>query len=202
MNKDQPIFKSVFGEKWEHLPPVMRKHYINRPYSKDVVTVEGKMDIDCSGIMTLLFPFFKLFKLLVPYKGKGIPVTVYFRSHPNSSAFYFDRTFYIPDKKPYHFRSYMLPIRDNIVVEVMRFGIGWRTIYSYDGKKIFLKHHGYVWKIFGFLIPLPLNFILGKVHTEKEATSENSFHMKMEITHPLFGKYTYGGQFTIINSQQ
>lgn len=201
MNEAQPIFKPVFGEDWERLPTVMHKHYANRAYTNDIVTVSGKMNIDYSGLFNVLMPLFKLFKVLVPYKEKNIPVTVNFRSNPNSSAFHFDRTFYIPDKKPYYFRSYMLPIKDNIVVEFMFLGIGWQTKYDYDGNKVILKHHGYVWKLFGWLIPLPFNFIFGRVHMEKEALSENSFRLNMQITHPIFGKYIYAGEFKILREQ-
>lgn len=200
-DKQQPIFKPVFGGDWEKLPIVMHKHYANRPYSYDVVTVSGKMNIDYSGLFNLLIPLFKLFKILVPYKGKDIPVTVNFRSNPNSSAFHFDRTFHIPGKKPYYFRSYMLPIKDNVVFEFMFLGIGWRIKYNYDGNKVTLKHDGYVWKLFGFHIPLPFNFILGKIHTEKEALSEDSFRLDMQITHPVFGKYIYEGKFKILSEQ-
>lgn len=40
----EPIFKSIFGESWDFLSPVMKKHYANRPYTDDVTVVEGTLD--------------------------------------------------------------------------------------------------------------------------------------------------------------
>ena len=49
-----PIFQSIFGEQWSVLPPVMHKHYANRPRSNDVVTVEGLMKVEVSLFVKLL----------------------------------------------------------------------------------------------------------------------------------------------------
>jgi len=38
--KTDPTFKSIFGENWENLPPVMKQRYTNRPYSSEVTTVK------------------------------------------------------------------------------------------------------------------------------------------------------------------
>jgi Domain of unknown function (DUF4166) len=199
MSNDQPIFKYVFGEKWENLPLVMRNFYANRPDCKEVVMVEGKMDIGCSRMMRLLFPIFKFFKVLVPYQGKNIPVTINLCSNLNSSVLHFNRTFKFSDKKLYYFNSYMLPIKKNVVVEFVFLGLGWRTVYICKGNKVILKHNGYVWKLFGLLIPLPLSLLLGKIDIEKEAISDNLFHLKMKIAHLLFGEYWYSGEFKIID---
>ena len=195
--RHEPIFKSVFGEKWDTLPPVMRQHYRNHPFSNDVVTVQGKMTIQSSGVLKFFLPLFKFFKVLAPHEGENIPVTVYLRSDPHSYAFHFDRTFYFPDKKPYHFRSYMLPIKNNIVVEFVFAGIGWCTAFISTGNKVILEYKGFVWKIFGLLIPLPLAFLFGKVHLEKEALSDNTFRLHMEMNHWI-GNYIYAGEFKIL----
>ncbi len=192
----EPIFKPVFGDDWEKLPPVFRKHYANRPYSNDVVTVQGKMDISYSRFARLMMPFFKMLGTLVPYQGNNIDVTVKFKSDTDSAKFQYDREFRFSGKEPYYFRSYMVQIKDDIVVEFMRFGIGWRTRFTSEGNKVILNHAGYVWKLFGFIIPLPISLIIGKGYAEEEALSENEFKMKMEINHPLFGKvFEYSGEF-------
>lgn len=192
----EPIFKPVFGNNWEVLPLVFRKHYANRPYSNDVVTAKGKMNIKYSFLAKLMLPLFKLLKTLVPYQGENIPTTVYFRSDMDSARFHYDRQFDFPGKPAYYFRSYMVQIKDNIVVEFMRFGIGWRTRFTSEGNKVILNHAGYVWRLFGFIIPLPISLIIGTGYAEEEALSETEFKMKMEITHPLFGKvFEYSGEF-------
>lgn len=197
MNK-KPIFQSIFADSWEKLPSVMHKHYANRAYSTDVVRVEGNMDIEFGWFIRLLLPFLRLFSVLVPYKGNDIPVTVNFLSEVNSAAYCLKRTFNFPNSPPYIFFSRLIQIKDDIVVELMKSGIGWKHRFYYNGNKVVLKHRRYIWKLFGIMIPIPIKLFLGKVHAEEEVLSDNSFRMKMHITHPLLGKiYEYRGIFTV-----
>lgn len=197
MNKKEPLFKTALGSAWDHLPPTFQKRYMNRPFSHDMITVEGKMDIHFSKIMSCLMPFFRLFHVLVPYKGNNISVKVDFRSEVNSDAVYFDRKFYFPGKPLYQFNSRMHVIGHQDVIERMAFGMGWRTHYFYDGKKIVMQHKGYVWRIFGLNIPIPLNIFVGIGHAEEEVIDDHSYRVTMTMTHPWFGTmYSYSGDFT------
>lgn len=197
MNKNEPIFKLVFGEAWDKLPPVFQKRYMNRPYSNDVTTVEGEMEINYSKTMSCLMPFFRLLHVLVPYKGKNIPVKVDFRSHMDSDAVCLYRKFYFPGKQPYEFNSCMYAIQENTVVERMNLGMGWKTHYFYDGKKVVMQHKGYVWRVFGLNIRIPLEIFVGIGHAEEEVIDDNSYKVTMSMTHPWFGlMYSYSGNFT------
>ncbi len=200
---DAPIFASIFGASWSDLPPVLHKHYANRPFSHDVVTVEGMMEVAVSPLARILSPLLRVAGALVPYEGENIPVTVHFRSEPDSRAFCFDREFRFPGKPPYHFRSRMEPIGGNEVIEYMGLGIGWRAAYTYGGGKVSLTHKGYVWRIFGIRIPLPLELLLGKGSAEEKALDDTTFRMKMDIVHPWFGEvYRYGGEFKFFNNEE
>jgi hypothetical protein len=197
MNHPEPTFKPIFGSDWDKLPPVFQKRYVNHPFSADLATVEGKMDIDFAKIMACFMPFFKLFHVLVPYKGNDIPVKVNFRSEKDSAAVCLDRTFFFPDKKPYEFNSRMLLIKENEVIERMALGLGWRTHYYYDGTKVIMEHRGYVWQIFGLNIPLPLEIFIGRGHAEEEVVDDNAYRVTMAMLHPWLGVlYSYSGVFT------
>jgi hypothetical protein len=196
MNTLQPLFQFVFGQQWDQLPPALRKRYANHSYSNELVTVTGKLNVHYSRFMSFLLPLLKLVGALVPYQGNDVPVTVKFQSHKDSPAIHFDRTFYFPDKKPYDFWSRIEVIQANDVIEFMRFGIGWRITYLLDGSKVVMQHNGYVCKLFGKIIPLPVSLLMGKCYAEEVATSDNSFRMLMHLTHPLFGKmFEYAGEF-------
>ncbi len=198
MTIDVPIFQSIFGQQWPLLPSVMHKHYANRPYCNDVVTVEGIMKVELSLFARLLSPLLRIAGALVPCAGENIPVTVHFRSEPDSNIYVFDRIFCFPGKAPYHFRSRMQPVGGSEIVEFMRIGIGWQVRYGYDGQKVVMAHRGYVMKLFGKLIRLPLELLLGRGYAEEEALSDKSFRMYMDIRHPLFGKiYSYSGEFAL-----
>ncbi len=200
-NNTQPICKPLFGTQWDLLPAIIRHRYAIHGYSNDAIQLEGKMEVYFSRLLSIFMPLFKIIGVLVPYRGKDVPVKVTFHSNPDTNVFYIGRTFYFPDKKPYYFNSHMVTASNNEAIEFMRFGFGWKMIYHYDGNKVILQHKGYVFKIFDSKITLPISFLIGKVYVEEMALSNNSYQMLMKITHPLFGKlFEYSGIFRIIKS--
>ena len=191
----EPIFKVILGEQWTTLPPVMQAHYMVRPYSEDKVVATGALDISISPFISLMA---HITGMLIAYSGKNVPVTVTFRSGRHSGAFYFDRVFHYPGRGDIRFCSRMEAIGGNELVEFMGFGIGWRNAYVWDGKKMLLQHRGYVWRILGLLIPLPLSFFIGKAYAEETPISDDVFSMWTHIKHPLFGEgLRYAGTFEI-----
>jgi hypothetical protein len=196
--KADPVFKAVFGNDWDRLPTVMHRHYANRAFHDDVVTVAGHLDVVSSPLGRFLKPFFLLARTLVPYEGRNTPCAVTFSTNSRSGAFFFDRAFSFPGQKPYHFRSVMIPLGGNEVIERMGLGLCWRMHYAWDGEKVILGHKGYAWSIFGFLIPLPLGILIGKGYAEEIPLSDDEFSMMTEIRHPLWGRiFGYSGTFCI-----
>lgn len=194
--KQEPTFKPIFGDAWDDLPPVIKKHYANRPYTNDKVTVEGHLDVSCAKHMSLLAPVFWLLGTVPPINEKAVPVTVHFESKPDTKEFCFNRIFHFKDRKPYEFRSRMIQTKGNEVIEVMRFGISWRMNYLWEGGKVILRHKGYALKAFGHFIPLPITWLLGRGDAEEWAVGDDTFDMCATITHPWLGKvYEYKGQF-------
>ncbi len=199
--KAEPIFKSIFGKHWDDLPPVMQKHYANRPYTDDVHVVRGTLDVMSKAPIKWLGPIMKLMGQ-IPARNEGdVPVTVSFESDQNSKSFHFVRTFNFKNSAPYVFHSRMMQIKGNEVVELMRFGLGWKMRYRWDGKKVVLAHSGYILNLFGHFIPVPLSVFMGKGYAEEIAVDENNFDMITNITHPLWGRvYQYKGRFEVMSS--
>ncbi len=195
----EPIFKPIFGDAWNDLPVVIKKHYANRPFTTDRVTVEGHLDISCAWQMRLLSPLLWLMGSVPPVNEKAVPVTVHFDSSPENRRFSFNRVFHFRLRRSYSFRSSMIQIFDNEVVEVMRYGVCWRMNYLWREGKVILQHKGYALMVFGGLVPLPLTFLLGRGDAEEVAVDENSFEMRATVTHFWFGKvYEYKGRFRVI----
>ncbi len=195
---NEPIFKSIFGKDWDQLPPVMHKHYANRPYSNDVTIVEGTLDVMCAGPIKILAFLFWLMRGIPPYNEKNVPVTVSFGSDGNSKFFHFNRVFHFKTRKPYCFKSRMIQVKDNEVIEVMSSRLGWRMNYVWEDERIKLKHKGYVLYLLGQFIPLPLTFLIGEGNAEEVAVDENVFAMIVTIRHPWLGKiYEYKGRFEV-----
>jgi hypothetical protein len=194
----EPIFQTVFGERWHDLPLALQQRYANRPFSNDVVTIDGFLTVEMSRLSKLMAPIFYLTGTLVPYHGENIPVTVEFKSERGSDACHFDRTFRFPGRRPYRFRSTLRPRRGAEIVERMPIGIGWHARYSVDDGKVCVEHLGYGVGLFGRFVRIPLEWIFGRGTAEEEAIDEHHFRMAMEIVHPLLGKvYGYRGTFSI-----
>jgi len=198
INPSQPIFQSVFGNQWENLPDVFKQHYQNKAYTEDKVSFSGKLNIVSEGWMDVLFPVFRLLKVLTPFKGNEIPVAVQLRSHSDSAALHFYRGFHLPNKPLYHFSSMVLPLKNNLVIEKMFLGIGMRMAFICDNTKLIMEPRGYVWKFKNWVIPLPLTWLFGRVVTQQIALSSERFWLKMELTHFLLGKYSYEGDLSLI----
>ena len=194
----EPTFKSIFSNGWDDLPPVMKKHYANRPYTDDETVVEGTLDVMCKPPLLWLAPLMKFMGQIPARNEQGVPVTVRFKSDKESKAFHFNRTFNFGGAKPYTFRSRMVQIRDNEVIEIMRFGLGWKMLYLWDGEKVVLQHRGYALRLFGHFIPVPLTLLMGEGYAEEIAVNDDTFDMITHIIHPWWGKvYEYKGRFKV-----
>jgi len=194
LNPEEPIFAGVFGQDWNSLPPVFHQHYAIRPFSKDRVELSGTLDVHVSLFVRIIS---RLTGMLVPFSGSDVPVTVIFISD-KSGAFRFDRRFQFPNKSDVIFQSRMVRICEDELIEFMRFGFGWRFSCIWDGQKVMLNHRGYVWRILGLTLPIPMSLIIGKGYAEEEALSDDRFRMYTHALHPLFGKtFGYTGEFTI-----
>jgi len=192
----RPIFQDVFGDDWDRLPKVMRDHYAVRPYSNDSVTVEGTLDVKVSKLIRIMS---LMTGALVSKSGKNVPITVTFRSGENSRDFHFDRTFHFPDGEQ-RFLSRMKHVRGNELIEFMRFGVGWKMAYSWTGKKVTLTHRGYIWRIFGLDLSIPLGLVLGRGEAEETPVSDDVFEMWTRTRHPWFGDgLAYSGSFKVTN---
>jgi len=194
-----PLFKQVFGKDWNDLPEVMRKHYAAEVFKDDIQTIQGSLDI---FIKPWLKGLAKLTGQLVSQSGENVPVTVSFSCKGHANSFFFDRQFFFPDGEVQHFESRMVWQGGNVLIEFMRFGLGWKLAYSWEDERVILRHRGYVWRVLGFNLPIPLSVILGKGYAEEIPLDENSFEMKTYTEHFLFGKtFGYSGRFEITDKK-
>lgn len=195
-NEGLPLFAHVLGDDWQTLPPVMKKRFSNRTYTNDMVLVNGIMTIKSSRWMRFIKPVLKLTGALIQQDGENIPVIVKFRSESNTSRYWFDREFSF--NQPVRFKSYMMNIKNNIMVEFMRFNVGWRAKFSVCGNRVVMSHYGYVFRLFNILIPLPISLFLGRCDAVERPISDDTFSMEMSLNHFLLGEiYQYNGIFKI-----
>jgi hypothetical protein len=199
MAPDTPIFRILLREEWDRLGEVIRHHYFLRPFSNDYVCVTGTMhEVHHSRVAKLLLPIAQLFGALVPHRGIDVPIQVHYNAQPDRDTLHWDRVFHFPGRKPFHFRSYMEHAGDNCVIEFVRFGVGMRLrVTAEDGALVF-RDEGYIWRLFGVDVPIPVGLLLGRAYVEERPVDAQNFSMRMSLRHPLLGElFRYSGSFSL-----
>lgn len=195
---EKSVFQSVLADDWDNLGSIIRRHYFLKPKSKDAICVTGEMsEIHHTKIAKLLIPFGLLFGAIVPYRGKNIPIDVHYTSNPNNSNIYWDRVFKFKNGN-FHFKSYMEPVKENEVIEFVRFGVGIRLKVTAENGALVFRDIGYIWRVRGYNIPIPGKWLMGKVYVEERPIDDKYFSMKMTLEHPLLGiLFKYTGKFEL-----
>ncbi|MBV1882436.1 MAG: DUF4166 domain-containing protein [Pseudomonadales bacterium] len=193
------IFEIVLGDQWDDLCDVIKRHYSLKPFSDDYVCVRGEMsEVYHSAAAKLLIPFAILFGAVVPFRGSNVPIEVHYNSNTRNGNLYWDRIFKFSDKNHFHFKSHMEHIQGNEVVEFVRLGVGMRLKVTAEEGAIIFRDNGYIWRLLGVTIPIPVNLVLGSAYVEERSIDDSTFSMKMIIKHPLFGvMFRYAGKFKL-----
>lgn len=194
-----PVFEQVLGDDWDKLGSIIQRHYFLRPFSNDYICVKGTMnEVHHSAFAKLLIPMARIFGALVPYRGKDAPIEVHYTARPDDATIHWDRVFHFPGRPPFHFRSHMEQIGPRRVIEFVRFGVGMKLrVTAEDGALVF-RDEGYIWRLFGMDVPLPMSLLMGSAYIEERPVDEDNFSMRMTLIHPLFGQlFRYEGNFTL-----
>jgi hypothetical protein len=201
--KAPPVFQQVLGPAWQRLGAVVRRHYAMAPFSDDHVCVRGVMgEVWHAPWAALLMPFGRLFGALVPHTGRDVPIEVHYRCRPGNDHLHWDRVFHFAGRAPFHFRSHMEhdPGRAGEVVEYVRFGIGMRLAVSAEDGALVFRDRGYIWRVAGLRMALPLGLLLGTAYVEErpDPRDANGFTMRMRLRHRWFGDvFRYEGRFRL-----
>lgn len=197
--KSTRIFAPIFGSQWEELPNVFKRRYGHCSFSDDKIVVRGVLDIECRGVFNVMRPFYRILGSVPAVSERDVDVQVTFTSSQTSEMFHFDRIFDFKQRRPYAFSSRFICLDNLDVMEVMRFGITWRSRFSYENNTVKMYHKGYALHLFGRYVPLPITWLMGAGYGEEIMVDDETFDMLVKITHPLFGEvYSYTGQFKII----
>lgn len=196
----RPVIKQALGKNWDDLDDIVKQHYEMTSGESSEMTIKGVMDeVYHSNIAKLFLLPGRFFGALVPYKGRNIPTEVRnWTSEEDCKAMFWHRTLDFPNKAPLIFASRMEHIKDDEIIEYVRYGMGIRMSMSVDDGALIFKSKGYVWKIGGISIPIPTWLILGEAKIIEKGTAVDKFYINFEMVHPLFGKtFSYSGHFYI-----
>ncbi|MCF6257608.1 MAG: DUF4166 domain-containing protein [Gammaproteobacteria bacterium] len=197
--KQQPVIKKALGENWEKLADIIKQHYDITPGKPSNMLIKGVMDeVYHSAIAKLFILPGRIFGALVPYKGKNIPTEVRnWTTSDNRKAMFWHRTLAFPGKPPVIFESRMEHIKDDEIIEYVRYGMGIRMRISVKDSALIFNSIGYVWQLGKIKIPIPTWAILGNAEIIEKAISDDQFFIDFQITHPLFGRtFAYSGVYS------
>ena len=201
--KQQPVIKKALGENWDELADIVKQHYDITPGKPSNMTIKGIMDeVYHSPIAKLFLLPGRVFGALVPYKGKNIPTEVqYWTTTDNNAAMFWHRTLEFPNKAPVIFKSRMEYVKNDEIIEYVRYGMGIRMRMSVNNGALIFKSIGYIWKLGEIKIPIPTWAILGNAEITEKSISDDKFFIDFHITHPLLGRtFAYSGVFSIVKS--
>jgi len=196
--KQQPVIKKALGENWEKLADTVKQHYDITPGKPSNMLIKGVMDeVYHSAIAKLFILPGRIFGALVPYKGKNIPTEVRnWTASDNHKAMFWHRTLAFPGKPPVIFESRMEHIKDDEIIEYVRYGMGIRMRISVKDNALIFNSIGYVWQLGKIKIPIPTWAILGNAKITEKAISDDQFFIDFQIIHPLFGRtFAYSGVY-------
>lgn len=196
--KQQPVIKKALDENWEKLADIIKQHYDITPGKPSNMLIKGVMDeVYHSAIAKLFILPGRIFGALVPYKGKNIPTEVRnWTTSDNRKAMFWHRTLAFPGKPPVIFESRMEHIKDDEIIEYVRYGMGIRMRISVKDSALIFNSIGYVWQLGKIKIPIPTWAILGNAEIIEKAISDDQFFIDFQIIHPLFGRtFAYSGVY-------
>jgi hypothetical protein len=188
--------RQALGTEWPLLGDIIRRHYDLPPHTDNRFEVEGTMEVTVSPVGRLFTTASRFFDALVPFKGRGIPVTVRNWSQTDSKAMFWHRTFRYPGKRPVIFHSRMEYLGGREIVEYVKFGLGIRMHLSAEGETLRFDSQGYHWNLGPLTLHLPDWLLLGKAVIREIPESPEAFRVEFTIDHPLWGRtFGYAGRF-------
>ena len=200
MSHQKPVIKKALGQQWHKLSTLVQRHYDITPGKPSHMVIKGVMkEVYHSPIAKLFLLPGRLFGALVPYKGKDVPTKVQnWTTSDNHKAMFWHRTLDFKNKPTVIFKSRMEHIRDNEIIEYVRFGMGIRMKMSVENEALIFTSLGYIWQIGPIKLPIPTWAILGDANIIEKAISDDEFFIDFNMIHPIFGKtFSYSGVFHI-----
>jgi hypothetical protein len=201
MNKEKniPVIRHALGSQWEKLHPTVRRHYNLSADDAAYLRLTGTMyEVDHAAIIKPFIWIAGLFGALVPYRGRDLPVEVINKVKQDGNTLYWQRHFHFPGKGPYRFTSRMETLKNNEIVEYVRYKLGIRMAMSVQNGALCYRSRGYLWKLGPLNVYIPDWLLLGEATIMERGIDDKTVELDFVIRHPLFGQtFTYSGCFTL-----
>ena len=190
MNDRTPL-QQVLGTQWEELPVALRWHYQTQP-NTDV----GALDVDYPRWMQACLNVLRWIGVLVNRRADGICTTV--EKHMDGGVQHWTRTMVLPDGQTILFKSRWAYAGGNEIIEYVNRFFGLRMAAEVRDGRLYYEGRSYVFKVFGWLLPIPDWCLLGHATIVEAALDDTRFEMDFRLRHPLLGQvFRYSGIFSV-----
>lgn len=191
--KPKNTLKKQLGERWQKLNPNIQKRFETEPTLGKATIYEGSMLEMRRSFMGWLFA--SLTKIignpLSSYEGTNVPMEVALFKKPNKEGVYWQRTYLIPNKKPYVVVSSKQESKAGEMLECVGGGFGMKLHVYEENQELHFKSYRYFWKVLKYKIPLPNWLTPGQTHVIHTDLGNGEFTYTISMTHQQLGQTFY-----------
>jgi len=182
------LFRSQLGTDWALLSPNIQARFEHDPPVGTVVRYKGTMEvIRCTWVGKLIARLVQHTGALMPYDGEEVPVDIEVWTERSAPDVFKRRTYYLPDRRPFIFRSRMRLDGNKKLIEYVGGGFGMFITVQVNDRHLEFTDSGYFLQIDSIRIPIPRVLSPGDVYLLHEDMGPTTFRITIDIRHPWYG---------------
>jgi hypothetical protein len=193
------LFRKILGAEWAQLHPDIQARFGKNPAPGKPLNYIGHLtELRCSRVGKLLgyltMPLIK--GALMPFNDANFPVDIQVYSREDGPEIFKQRIYRLHGRKAVQFTSFMRETSKGEVMEYVGMGLCMKLLLDVRGGNLHFESDGYFLELFGYRIPLPALLTPGHTSLCHRNNNAEQFDIRIEITHPLFGRtFTQAGVF-------
>jgi hypothetical protein len=203
LKSEGELFKKILGDRWLCLHTDIQKRFEKNPIHGTPLYYEGILDELYCSIWGKLLGYITrplIHGALIPHTAHHFPVHIQVYSKIDCPYIFKERIYFLPDRTPITFTSYMRESEKGEVLEYVGSGLGMKLIVFEKDSNLHFKSDGYFWDIGLFRIPIPDILSPGKTYLTHVNQGHDQFSISIIIKHPVFGiMFKQTGTFHEIN---
>jgi hypothetical protein len=191
--KPKNTLKSQLGDQWYKLHPNIQQRFGREPVLGQATIYEGSMQIMRRSFMGWLFACLTrvIGNPLSSYQGTNVPMEVALFKKPNREGVYWQRSYFIPNKKPYVVVSSKQESKAGEMQECVGGGFGMKLNVYAEGQNLHFKSYQYFWKVLKYRINVPHWLTPGQTHVIHKDLGDGRFTYTISMTHRILGETFY-----------
>lgn len=185
----------------QKLPPALFKRYHIDTHSPHGILLDGTLTIKLSRLFKCLSWMINAVGFTISKEANDIPTKVAINSDPPYRMITMKRMLDYQDTKQ-AFSTQLLHLKNQYFVETFSRFLGWKYTYHLEHNTLNMHHDAMCLRLGKSFIPIPgLGLLMGKLSAQETAIDQNTFTMKVTITHLFeYQLMSYHGVFKVNNT--